>query len=280
MRGDERERCGFYLKPAAHAPAGRCYHCGHCEQMPARRLAMHRRISVGRDNHIGRAEMNNKALGKLDLARDRRRRRLGSGQHRHSPRRDHQRDLVRGGRRLRLSCRLPLLQRLDRRQGAGARPHAGHACRAVQQRARLRSHQQMGGVRPPLRRYRRPGPADRTYPGDAVWLPAGHHLDPGGRRPGRLRAGHGDHVLLHPPRRAQSGADGARRAGPGRRLGGAGRHDDDHDHPDRRAGPGHRQRHVQEPVGDRDRPGHHPGGHADRHLYARHPARARYWKAR
>ena len=39
--------------------------------------------------------------------------------------------------------------------------------------------------------------------------------------------------LLHPPRWPQPRPDGARRAGSGRRLGGAGGHHDDHDHPDR-----------------------------------------------
>ena len=47
----------------------------------------------------------------------------------------------------------------------------------------------------------------------------------------------------------------------------------DHDHPDRGAGSGDRQRDEAQPLGHRHRARHHPGGDADRHLHARHPAR-------
>ncbi len=52
-----------------------------------------------------------------------------------------------------------------------------------------------------------------------------------------------------------AGPDGARRDRPGRRLHGAVRRADDHDHPDRGARPGRRQRDEAQPVGDLDRRG-------------------------
>ena len=69
----------------------------------------------------------------------------------------------------------------------------------------LRAHQQMGTVRPPLRRHRRRRAAGGADSGRADGLPAGDHLDPGRRHAGRRGAGFPGAVHFHAPRRAFAG---------------------------------------------------------------------------
>ena len=214
------------------------------------------------------------------LARHRRHRCVLLRRARARPRRKRQRGLARHGSAQRLPHRLPLLQQVHRREGAAGRPVAADARRPAQRRPGLRADQQVGPVRPPLRRDRRRRPAGRACPRRADGLSSRHALDPRRRRDRRCRAGLHRPVRVRPARRQVAGRDdqdGARAhprlARPGRRAG-------DHDHHPRRARAGRGQGADREPLGpvhdlrdDSDRA-------ADGLLHALHPARGTWAKRR
>ncbi len=177
-------------------------------------------------------------------------RRSGACQNRAPARRIAQRDLVRPRRRLRLSRRVSALLRIRRREVARARRHARDSRRASRRRPRFRSHQQMGALRPSLRRDRRPRSARRPDPRRAIWLFAGDAVAARRRSPRRLRAGFHHSVLLDPARRKIAWRNGARGSQPPRRLhraAGGPRH---HGDSSRRRCARHRQRPEILSVGD------------------------------
>ena len=139
--------------------------------------------------------------------------------HRVEPRRKHRCDVVHRRGCLRLCTRLPLLQRVSRREGFRSRSDARHASGAFQRRPRFRADEPLDRVRPSLRGDCGPGPADRPDAGGAVRLSPRHAVDSDRRRPRRLRAGLRRAVLLDPPRRPLARPNGARRARPHRRRG-------------------------------------------------------------
>ena len=77
-----------------------------------------------------------------------------------------------------------------------------------------RSDQQVGAVRPSLRRHLRGRAADRSGAGDPVRLHAGSALAGDRRLPGRGGAGHARAGGLGAPRRQVAGRDRPHRAGP------------------------------------------------------------------
>jgi hypothetical protein len=91
-------------------------------------------------------------------------------------------------RSMRLRPGLPLLQRVHRRQGAGAGRPAHHARARLRGRTQLRAIAQVGAVRAPLCRHRRSRAAGRADAGRAVRLRARLSLDRAGRGARRLRA--------------------------------------------------------------------------------------------
>src|SRR6185437_8955124 len=82
-------------------------------------------------------------------------------------RRADQRDLAGSGLDRRVRDRLPLLRQVRRTLRIETRPHPRATLGAAQRRPRLRTHRQVGGVRPPFRRDRRRRPAGR--PG-TLWI--------------------------------------------------------------------------------------------------------------
>ena len=90
-----------------------------------------------------------------------------------------------------------------------------HARPPLQRRPELPPDQQVGAVRPPLRRDLRGRAADRAGAGDPVRLHAGAALAGRRRLPGRRGAGHAGAGRLGPPRRQEPGRDrpGRDRAG-------------------------------------------------------------------
>ena len=93
----------------------------------------------------------------------------------------------------------------------------------LQRRPELPSDQQVGAVRPSLRRHLRRRAAHRAGAGDPVRLHAGPALAGDRRLPGRRGAGHARAGRVGAPRRQVAGRDRPHRAGPAgrrRRLGG------------------------------------------------------------
>ncbi len=211
------------------------------------------------------------ALHRLAAGGPRRRRRLRRP--RPASGRDGQRRLGAGGRPLHLGHRLPLLLAHHRRAHLRPRRPQRHAGGAAQRRPRLRAHQPLGGLRPPLRRHRRRRTAGRAHPRRPVRLPAGHHLDH--RRRGARRCGAGlHHPLWFDPSRRQEprpARPGAHRTVLG--LGDAVLHPRHPLHPGGGAGDGGGQRHGRESVVHRHRRPHHPHRHAHGRVDAHHPPR-------
>ena len=132
----------------------------------------------------------------------------GAGHHRITSRRADQCPLA-GRRRGRdLRRRISLLQQFYFRQSAGARSPARYSGGASRQRPRLRSHQQVGRLRTPFRRHRRPRTAGRPGARRTVRIPARHTMDHRRRCAGWLRAGFCHPVVLGAPRRQIAHRDG------------------------------------------------------------------------
>src|SRR5712691_6985724 len=106
----------------------------------------------------------------------------------------------------------------------------------MQQRAGLRSHQQVGVVRTPLRRHCGRRPAGRPGARRAIRLPAGHVMAGDRRGPGGRGAGLRDVVLLAAPGRQVARPDGQGGSEPGGRGDGDAGRPLHYDHPARRAG--------------------------------------------
>ena len=94
-----------------------------------------------------------------------------------SQRGDHQRAVARG-RRFVLICRgVSLLQQVAHDKGARARRASCAALGDASGWQGLRADEQVGRLRPSLRRHRRTGTARRPGARGAVWLSAGHAVD-------------------------------------------------------------------------------------------------------
>ncbi len=175
--------------------------------------------------------------------------RLRHGDHLPDPRRARQQPLASNLRRLHVPNRLPFLRRLPSRQSPNSRQHPSHPSRASPRRSRLRTHQQVDRLRPPLRRHRRPRPVSRTHASRAIRLPPRSPLDRNRSRPRRSRPRLRPPLLFPPPRRKIARSNGSRRDRQSRRLHRPDHRSPHHDHSPRGDRPSSSERSKRQPLG-------------------------------